>query len=229
MISEAQIIFWEMKFVYQPRYLKNYSASAIVALSIAIDQQNAIHQNDLFLSLPEPTTPPTTPPPLIILEWHLARSVVRRSSAGNDTQKVGGQSTYISVANRSLPSTRLIGELLPRFRGNRMFSSAKQLNNSRKGNQTGKKTHVIYQLHYHQKISPIMVYYSLKRDPESMGSTVGKGSVSSSMMKGRLFCRCSKERVWRRRWWSCFVSLSCPLSRGREWGVDKVSTTVGRS
>ena len=62
-----------------------------------------------------------------------------RSLAGNDTQKVGGQSTYISVADRSLPSTRPIGELLPRFRGTWMFSSAKQLNNSRKGDQTGKK------------------------------------------------------------------------------------------
>ena len=44
-----------------------------------------------------------------------------RSLAGNDTQKVGGQSTYISVADRSLPTAApwLDGEWLPRLRVSR--------------------------------------------------------------------------------------------------------------
>ena len=49
----------------------------------------------------------------------MAPRLLARSLAGNDTQKVGGQSTYISVADRSLPATApwtLDGELLPRLR-----------------------------------------------------------------------------------------------------------------
>ena len=58
------------------------------------------------------------------LLWLFWNGTSLSRSAGNDTQKVGGQSTYISVSDRSL---RPIGELLPRLRGTRRFSSAEYI------------------------------------------------------------------------------------------------------
>ena len=133
-----------------------------------------------------------------------------RSLAGNDTQKVGGQSTYISVADRSLPTASRpldVGWRMASYVACRMEAALPHF----PGNAPSQRI-------------------------QTQGRTLygSKGSVPSPpMMKGRLFCRCSKGREERGTPATpAMMELFCESVLSavhRERMADKVSTIVGRS